>query len=49
MKDQCIRRLAGPLNGHDGDLDNGAQLVITEPDGTVSMRAPLGTPLPARR
>lgn len=41
MEDRCIRRLAGLLNGHDGDLDNGAQLVITEPDGTVSMRAPL--------
>jgi hypothetical protein len=41
MEDRCIDRLTELLNGHDGDLDNGAELVITEPDGTVSMRAPL--------
>ncbi len=41
MDDRCIRSLASLLNGRDGDLDNGAQLVITEPDGTVSMRAPV--------
>jgi hypothetical protein len=41
MEDRCLRRLADLLNGHDGDLDNGAQLVITEPDGTQTMRAPL--------
>jgi hypothetical protein len=45
MEQQYIRRLAdlleGRHNGHDDDLDNGAQLIVTEPDGTESFRAPL--------
>jgi hypothetical protein len=45
MDQHCASRLddllQGRHNGRDDDLDYGAQLVITEPDGTETFRAPL--------
>jgi hypothetical protein len=45
MQQDCARRLADLLNGRhaptDDELEAGAQLVVTEPDGTEVFRAPL--------
>jgi hypothetical protein len=45
MQQDCARRLADLLEGrHTGtgdELDAGAQLIVTEPDGTEAFRAPL--------
>lgn len=45
MNQQHLRRpadlLDGRHNGHDDDLDNGAEINVTEPDGSETFRAPL--------
>jgi len=45
MQQDCARRLADLLEGRhartDDEQDTGAQLVVTEPDGTEVFRAPL--------